>query len=145
MNEEELLESIAEAYIEENDLDELDDQDYDNIVEIYRELEESSRKSHGNVDIGSPRGQGLSPSAKRELDRQTRMPGAVNEPEVEKKTWDAFRAANVKSAAKRQGDNLKGDKKIVNPVDDISKKTPKKEDDGFKDGHIDVSVKKGNT
>ena len=88
---------------------------------------------------------GLSPSAKRELDRQTRMPADVNEPEVEKKTWDAFRAANVKSATKRQGDNLKGDKKIVNPVDDISKKTTKKEDDGFKDGHIDVSVKKGNT
>ena len=76
-------------------LDELDDQDYDNIVEIYRELEESSRESPMGMWISDHlEDKRLSPSAKRELDRQTRMPADVNEPEVEKKTWDAFRAAN---------------------------------------------------
>jgi len=150
MTEEELLETIVAAYIEENNLDSLDDDDYDNIIEVYDEfvsdsLDESSRKSHGNMDNGSPRGQGLSPSAKRELDRQTKMPKDVNEPEGEKKTWDAFRANLSKKSPARRGDNSKGDTKIVNPVDDISKKAVAKEDDGFKSGHVDVSVKKGNT
>jgi len=102
---------------------------------------ESAGADHGNMNNGSPRGEGLSPSAKREMDRQTPMPKDVNEPEVEKRTWDAFRATNVKVAAGRRGDSSKGDKKIINKPEDITARASRKEDDGFKTGQVDVSVK----
>jgi len=58
---------------------------------------------------GSPAGEGLSPSAKKELARTTPMPDAVNEPVVDKKTFDAIRASG-KKAPMRHNDNAQGDK-----------------------------------
>jgi len=43
-------------------------------------------------------------------------------------------AASTKKAPMRSNDNAQGDKNVVNPVDDITKKASKKEDDGFKEG-----------
>lgn len=137
----ELMNEIIETYMEENGLDYISEQDYGEITEAYLYFTEAARADHGNMDIASPRGEGLSPSAKREMDRQTPMPKDVNEPEVEKRTWDAFRATNVKVAAGRRGDSSKGDKKIINKPEDITARASKKEDDGFKTGQVDVSVK----
>lgn len=66
-------------------------------------------KDHGNMNNGSPAGEGLSPSAKKELARTTPMPDAVNEPVVDKKTFDAIRASG-KKAPMRSNDNAQGDK-----------------------------------
>jgi len=66
-------------------------------------------KDHGNMNNGSPSGEGLSPSAKKELARTTPMPDAVNEPVVDKKTFDAIRASG-KKAPMRSNDNAQGDK-----------------------------------
>ena len=82
--------------------------------------------------VASPAGEGLSPSAKKELARKTPMPDAVNEPKVDKKTFDAIRASGKKSPM-RNNDNAKGDKNVINKPADITAKAPKKEDDGFKD------------
>ena len=88
--------------------------------------------NHGNMNNGSPAGEGLSPSAKKELARKTPMPDFVNEPKVDKKTFDAIRAS-AKKAPARNGDNTGGDKNVINKPMDITAKAPKKEDDGFKD------------
>jgi hypothetical protein len=88
--------------------------------------------NHGNMNNGSPAGEGLSPSAKKELARKTPMPDFVNEPKVDKKTFDAIRASGKKAPA-RNGDNTGGDKNVINKPMDITAKAPKKEDDGFKD------------
>ena len=88
--------------------------------------------SHGNMNNGSPAGEGLSPSAKKELARKTPMPDIVNEPAIDKKTFDAIRASG-KKAPMRNNDNAKGDKNVINKPMDITAKAPKKEDDGFKD------------
>ena len=66
-------------------------------------------KDHGNMNNGSQRDEGLSPSAKKELARTTPMPDAVNEPMVDKKTFDAIRASG-KKAPMRSNDNAQGDK-----------------------------------
>lgn len=66
-------------------------------------------KDHGNMNNGSPRGEGLSPSAKKELDRTTPMNPATDEPMVNKKTFDAIRASG-KKAPMRSNDNAQGDK-----------------------------------
>ena len=66
-------------------------------------------KDHGNTNNGSPAGEGLSPSAKKELARTTPMPDAVNQPMVDKKTFDAIRASG-KKAPMRSNDNAQGDK-----------------------------------
>ena len=89
-------------------------------------------RDHGNMNNGSPAGEGLSPSAKKELARKTPMPDFVNEPKVDKKTFDAIRASGKKAPA-RNGDNTGGDKNVINKPMDITAKAPKKEDDGFKD------------
>lgn len=89
-------------------------------------------RDHGNMNNGSPAGEGLSPSAKKELARKTPMPDFVNEPKVDKKTFDAIRASGKKAPA-RNGDNTAGDKNVINKPMDITAKAPKKEDDGFKD------------
>jgi hypothetical protein len=78
-------------------------------------------------------GQGLSPSAKKELEKADKVPPeAVDEPTVDKKTFDAIRASGKKSPM-RPNDNAKGDKNVINKPMDITAKAPKKEDDGFKD------------
>jgi hypothetical protein len=60
------------------------------------------------------------------------MPDYVNEPLVDKKSFDAIRASGKKAPA-RHGDALKGDKNIINKPLDITARASKKEDDGFKD------------
>ena len=89
-------------------------------------------KDHGNMNNGSPAGEGLSPSAKKELARKTPMPDFVNEPKIDKKTFDAIRGSGKKAAA-RNGDNTAGDKNVINKPVDITAKASKKEDDGFKE------------
>jgi len=141
---EELLEEIAETWMYAHDIEELSEEDIESVRDIYYDLM-AEAKSHGNMNNGSPRGEGLSPSAKKEMDRQNKMPDEVNEPAVEKQTWDAFRANNVKRAGRRRGDKKDGDSKIINAPKDVSKKASKKEDDVFKTKDIDVSVKKEET
>ena len=70
---------------------------------------------------------------KMKKDHEPVIPKSADEPALEK---DNFTAAtkDVKKAAMRPNDNAKGDKNIINPVDDVTKKASKKEDDGFKQG-----------
>ena len=72
------------------------------------EVNEAATATH-SPNNGSPSGEGLSPSAKKELARTTPMPDAVNEPMVDKKTFDAIRASG-KKAPMRSNDNAAGDK-----------------------------------
>ena len=69
------------------------------------------RQNHGNMDNGSPAGEGLSPSAKAELDK---MKQAASTPAVDgvQAAMDTIQnaAAGVKTAAKRPGDQATGDK-----------------------------------
>lgn len=55
---------------------------------------------------------GLSPSAKDQLKNKTPTPEPVDEPKVDAKNFKDFRKG-LKSAAKRPGDNNKGDKNVV--------------------------------
>lgn len=96
------------------------------------QTEAATASISGRPGVASPPGEGLSPSAKRELARKTPMPDFVNEPKVDKKTFDSIRASSKKAPA-RHGDALKGDKNIINKPLDITAKAPKKENDGFKD------------
>lgn len=82
--------------------------------------------------VASPAGEGLSPSAKKELARKTPMPDFVNEPKIDKKTFDSMRNSGKKAKA-RSNDNAQGDKNVINKPLDITAKASKKEDDGFKD------------
>lgn len=70
------------------------------------------RQNHGNMDNGSPRGEGLSPSAKTELSRSMGDSGI----DGAKAAADTAKAAtaNVKVAPKRTADQATGDK---NPID----------------------------
>jgi hypothetical protein len=94
---------------------------------------EAATASHsGRPGVASPPGEGLSPNAKKELARKTPMPDFVNEPKVDKKSFDAMRKS-AKKAPARHGDALQGDKNIINKPLDITARASKKEDDGFKD------------
>jgi hypothetical protein len=68
-------------------------------------------KDHGNMNNGSPSAEGLSPSAKKEIDRKTPMNPATDEVAVDKKTFDAIRASG-KKAPMRSNDNAAGEKNI---------------------------------
>jgi hypothetical protein len=70
------------------------------------------RKNHGNMDNGSPRGEGLSPSAKTELSRSMGDSGIDGAKAAEFTAKAA--TANVKVAPKRPGDQTIGDK---TPID----------------------------
>jgi hypothetical protein len=70
------------------------------------------RKNHGNMDNGSPRGEGLSPSAKTELSRSMGDSGIDGAKAAEFTAKAA--TANVKVAPGRPGDNKAGDK---TPID----------------------------
>ena len=74
-------------------------------------------KSHGNMDNGSPRGEGLSPNAKKELANKTPMNPATDQPTVDKKTFDAIRASG-KKAPMRSNDNAQGDKTMPKIAED---------------------------
>lgn len=66
-------------------------------------------QDHGNMDNGSPQGEGLSPSAKKELAKKTPMLPATDEPAVTALNFKTFKAM-TKKAAMRSGDNDSGDK-----------------------------------
>lgn len=82
----------------------------------------------GRPGVASPAGEGLSPNAKKELARKTPMPDFVNEPKIDKATYDAIRKSGPTAPYKAPGD-----KNIINKPLDITAKASKKEDDGFKD------------
>lgn len=64
---------------------------------------------HGNMSNGSPRGEGLSPSAKKELDRETAMNPATDAEKVNNLNFKTFKAM-AKKAPMRSNDNAQGDK-----------------------------------
>jgi hypothetical protein len=66
-------------------------------------------KDHGNTDNGSKAGEGLSPSAKKELDRKTPMLPATDETTVDNLNFKTFKTM-TKKAPMRSGDNASGDK-----------------------------------
>lgn len=74
------------------------------------EMEEATM--HGNQKNGSPEGEGLSPSAKKELARKTPINPGVDEPKVDALNFKTFKTMTKKSPM-RPGDNAAGDK---NPV-----------------------------
>lgn len=74
------------------------------------EVEEAM--AHGNQKNGSPEGEGLSPSAKKELARKTPINPGVDEPKVDALNFKTFKNMTKKSPM-RPGDNASGDK---NPV-----------------------------
>ena len=82
----------------------------------------------GRPGVASPPGEGLDPAGKRELARKTPMPDFVNEPKIDKKSYDAIRKSGPTAPYKAPGD-----KNIINKPLDITAKASKKEDDGFKD------------
>jgi hypothetical protein len=82
----------------------------------------------GRPGVASPPGEGLSPNAKKELARKTPMPDFVNEPKIDKKSYDAIRKSGPTAPYKAPGD-----KNIINKPLDITARASKKEDDGFKD------------
>lgn len=75
------------------------------------EVEEAAvPKGTHKPNNGSPAGEGLSPSAKKELEKADKVPPeVVDEPTVDKKTFDAIRASAKKSPM-RPNDNASGDK-----------------------------------
>ena len=77
---------------------------------IYHRMME--RKDHGNMDNGSPKGEGLSPSAKTELSRSVGDSGIDGAKAAEFTAKAA--TANIKTAPGRPGDNKAGDK---TPID----------------------------
>jgi len=76
------------------------------------EVEVDEATNHGNMDNGSPRGEGLSPSAKKELARTTPAPAAVDVNKVLDLDFKTFKAMG-KKAKSRPGDNAKGDNSVI--------------------------------
>ena len=70
---------------------------------------------------------------KMKKDHEPVIPKGGDEPALEKDNFDNA-TAGVNKSPMRPNDNAKGDKNIINPVSDITKKASKKEDDGFKQG-----------
>jgi hypothetical protein len=73
---------------------------------------EAVAMTHGNMTNGSPRGEGLSPSAKKELDRTTPMNPATDVEAVNTLNFKTFKDM-TKKAAMRAGDSTIGDKTVV--------------------------------
>lgn len=73
---------------------------------------EEAAKDHGNTTNGSPAGEGLSPSAKKELDRKTPMNPATDVEAVNTLNFKTFKDM-TKKAAMRDGDSTIGDKTVV--------------------------------
>lgn len=76
------------------------------------EVEVDEATNHGNTDNGSPRGEGLSPSAKKELARTTQAPSAVDVNKVLDLDFKTFKAMGKKGKS-RPGDNAKGDNNVI--------------------------------
>lgn len=66
-------------------------------------------KDHGNMNNGSPAGEGLSPSAKKELANKTPMNPATDELATNALNFKTFKAM-TKKAPMRSNDNATGDK-----------------------------------
>lgn len=66
-------------------------------------------KDHGNMNNGSPAGEGLSPSAKKELANKTPMNPATDELATNALNFKTFKAM-TKKAPMRSNDNAAGDK-----------------------------------
>ena len=62
-----------------------------------------------------PQGVGLSPSAKAQLAKKTPTAEPTDAPKVNDKNFKDFRKG-LKTAAKRNGDNAKGDKTVISPA-----------------------------
>ena len=92
------------------------------------QTEAATASISGRPGVASPPDEGLSPNAKKELARKTPMPDFVNEPKIDKKSYDAIRKSGPTAPYKAPGD-----KNIINKPLDITAKASKKEDDGFKD------------
>lgn len=73
-------------------------------------FEKIPRAKHDTVK--DPMGKGLSPSAKKELERETGNPEPLDEPKVDAQNFKNFRKG-LKAAPKRRGDNPSGDKAPV--------------------------------
>ena len=73
---------------------------------------EAVAMTHGNMTNASPRGEGLSPSAKKELDRTTPMNPATDVEAVNTLNFKTFKDM-TKKAAMRAGDSTIGDKTVV--------------------------------
>jgi len=93
----------------ENEKDNDDDNDDD---EDEKEVKEANApKGTHTPNNGSPMGQGLSPSAKKEVDNKTPISQEIDEPTVDKLNFQKFRTMTKKSPM-RSGDNAKGDTAI---------------------------------
>jgi len=66
-------------------------------------------------------------------DHEPVIPKGGDESSLDKENFGNM-ASSAKKSPMRPNDNAQGDKNIINPVDDITKKASKKEDDGFKQG-----------
>jgi len=99
------------------------------------------KDAHTKGAVSDPMGSNIKGAGAKKMkqDHEPVIPDAGNEPVIDKKNF-ADMAASTKKAPMRPNDNAQGDKNIVNPVDDITKKAPKKEDDGFKEGDIKLST-----
>ena len=70
---------------------------------------------------------------KMRQDHEPVIPKGGDESSLDKENFGNM-ASSAKKSPMRPNDNAQGDKNIINPVDDITKKASKKEDDGFKQG-----------
>jgi len=94
----------------EDEKDNGDDKDDDD--EDEKEVKEANApKGTHTPNNGSPSGEGLSPSAKKEVDNKTPISQEIDEPTVDKLNFQKFRTMTKKSKM-RPGDNAKGDTSI---------------------------------
>ena len=84
---------------------------YKGIVKATDKLTKEA-KDHGNMNNGSPSGEGLSPSAKKELANKTPMNPATDELATNALNFKTFKDM-TKKAAMRSNDNAAGDKKAI--------------------------------
>jgi len=93
----------------EDDKDKKDDDKKDDDKE---EVEEANApKGTHKPDNGSPSGEGLSPSVKKEVDNKTPISQEIDEPAIDKLNFQKFRTMTKKSPM-RSNDNAKGDTSI---------------------------------
>jgi len=97
-------------------------------------MEANAPKGTHTPNNGSPMGQGLSPSAKQQVDNKTPTSQEIDEPTVDKLNFQKFRTMTKKSKM-RPGDNEKGDTTI------IPSGTPMKGPAAMKSESFDKTVK----
>jgi hypothetical protein len=92
----------------EDEKDNGDDKDDDDEKEV---KEANAPKGTHTPNNGSPSGEGLSPSAKKEVDNKTPISQEIDEPTVDKLNFQKFKTMTKKSKM-RPNDNAKGDTSI---------------------------------